>query len=258
MVNYSFPISSESTGLTFSDQVSYLEMNERKLSDLKDVLYKNQGLDFDCSIYKMYRGVTGIADKEIFKDIRHDITNMPPGTLNGEFVKTYGHYHPKVKNIGYPEVYQIINGRAVFVLQDDYDDLKQVNFIFAKAPEIVIVPPDLGHVVINIASDNLIFSNLIFSHFQSLYEPYQRKKGAAYYITEGSPLQWLVNSHYTSSPQPKLLRPKTIWDNQFIYDLFKNNPANFQFLAEPQSFQFSPEEIFEEKNITDIYQDLTI
>lgn len=257
-MNYSFPINISETGLSFPEGISYIEMNERKLSDLKPVLYKNQGLDFDCSIYKMYRGVTSIAEKEIFKDIRHDITLMPPGKLNGEFVKTYGHYHPKVKNIGYPEVYQIINGAAVFILQDDYDELKQVNFIFAKSGEVVIVPPDLGHVVANIGADNLLFSNLIFSHFQSIYEPYERKHGAAYYVLEGGPIQWLVNPNYTNVPEPKLYRPKAVWNNQFIYDLFKNNPNYFQFLAEPQSYQYQMEDIFEEKNITQIHQDLLI
>jgi glucose-6-phosphate isomerase len=258
MINYSFPINLGPTELNFGTETNFLEMNERKLSDLKPVLYKNQGLDFDCTIYKMYRGVIKLADKEIFKDIRHDITTMPPGILNGEFVKTYGHYHPKLKNLSYPEIYQVVNGKAVFLLQDDPDNLKNVKLIFSQSKEIVIIPPNIGHVTINIGKDNLILANLVFGQFESLYEPFERKHGAGYYILEGNPVQWLPNTFYSNLPTAQVGRPLNPWNNQFIYDLFKNNPPSFQFLAEPQHFNFTEPEIFQETPVIEIFKDLEI
>jgi len=258
MVKYSFPIEITSGALSFGPEVNFVEMNERMLSDLKGVLYKNNGIDFDCSIYKMYRSVELNNDQEIFKDIRHDITSMPAGKINGEFVKTFGHYHPKYNALSYPEIYQVVNGKAVFILQDDKDPVSEIFFVFANTNEIIIIPPGFGHISINISPDNLVLANLIFTHFDSLYEPYERKKGAAYYLTEDSPLEWKANLNYKNLPEPKLVRPLNPWNNQFIYDLFKNNSSNLQFLAEPNHFPFKKEEILAEKPLTEIYQQLAI
>ncbi|MDD3774083.1 MAG: glucose-6-phosphate isomerase family protein [Patescibacteria group bacterium] len=258
MLNYSFPIKLESTYLKFDDSVSVSAENNRQLSDLKEVLSNQKGIDFDCTIYKMYRGVCKLEDKEKITEIRHDLTSIPAGVINGEFVKTYGHYHPKIGNLTYPEIYQIINGKAIFILQDDIDNLKNVFFIFAQAPEIVIIPPNFGHVTINPSHDHLVLSNLIFNHLEPLYEPYQEKSGASYYITEGTPFAWSANKNYSNVPEPRFFQPNNPWGNQYLYDLSLNKPENLHFLSEPQNFNFALEEIFIEKPITEINNNLNL
>ena len=51
--------------------------------------------------------------------LRYDVTVIPPSVLCGEYVKTKGHYHPDNHHgVGYPEIYEIIEGSAEYLLQD--------------------------------------------------------------------------------------------------------------------------------------------
>src|SRR5271157_5416728 len=63
-------------------------------------------------IYFMYRNV---YKKD---DIRFDVTVIPPFDVRGECAKTHGHYHPGSEDgLAYPEVYQVLRGSAVFIIQ---------------------------------------------------------------------------------------------------------------------------------------------
>lgn len=258
MLKYSFPINLEPTSLEFDNDISISEENDRQLSDLKPVLKNNKGLDFDCTIYKMYRGVSRVEDKEKITEIRHDLTSIPAGILNGEFVKTYGHYHPIVNDLSYPEIYQVINGKAIFILQDNPENLQNIYFVFAKTPDIIVIPPNFGHVTINPGQEHLVLANLVFNHFQSIYEPYQKKSGAAYYVNDDAPISWSINKNYKNIPQPKLVRPINPWGSQYLYNLLMNESENLHFLAEPHNFNLQFEEIFQEKPLAEIINDLNL
>src|SRR5271157_3838895 len=86
----------------------------RKLSELKEVLRGRVLPDFegDPDIYYMFR--------QVYKKdgMRFDITVIPSRAILDECAKTYGHSHPLAEDgLGYPEVYQVLSGTAIFLLQ---------------------------------------------------------------------------------------------------------------------------------------------
>ena len=83
--------------------------------------------------------------------LRYDITVIPPAMLGSEYIKTVGHYHPRVPgtNVYYPEIYQVLEGSATYLLQKvksgEEDFVMDVVVITAKKGDLVLVPPGYGH-----------------------------------------------------------------------------------------------------------------
>ncbi len=172
--------------LEFQDRFKEKNLCARKISDLFDVLANRQQEPAEGVAYFMYRGVYHENDVSVFErtGIRHDLTVIRPGTVNGEFLKTYGHYHPESRPGGptYPEVYEVLYGRGYFLMQkasDSMDRLEDVYLVEGKVGSKVVIPPGYGHVTVNPGTDWLLIANLVYSGFQAVYEPYRVHHGAA-------------------------------------------------------------------------------
>jgi oxalate decarboxylase/phosphoglucose isomerase-like protein (cupin superfamily) len=75
--------------------------------------------------YDVYRGIAFPEDEPLLRkyNFRYDITVIMPGTVNGECRKTSGHYHgwtPEGRH-SYAEVYEVLKGTALYVLQKSPD-----------------------------------------------------------------------------------------------------------------------------------------
>ena len=96
------------------------EPSVRTLNDMQCVL-ANPDQSGDTPLYFMYRDLALTAEDRAYlneQNLRFDITVIPPGTVGGEYVKTKGHYHPiSPSGIGYPELYQVLAGEALYHLQ---------------------------------------------------------------------------------------------------------------------------------------------
>lgn len=170
----------------------------RRLFDMKEVIFDKDWLaraeDFD--LYYMYRDLyLSRADKDrlLMQGLRYDITIIPPGMLGCEYIKTAGHYHPNVPDgrVTYPELYEVLEGEALYLLQNlDHSD---VVVVYATAGDKVLVPPGYGHVTINRSNKTLKMSNFVGRNFSSLYEPYRDRAGAAYFFTKDG---WIKNKIY--------------------------------------------------------------
>lgn len=169
----------------------------RRLYDLKEVLYDQKWLKTapNFEVYYMYRG---LKEKE---GLRYDITVIPGNMLGKEFVKTKGHEH-----IGnYQEIYIILEGEAIFLLQRRKDEkIEDVYSIRAKAGQSIIIPPLYGHVTINPSKENLKMANWISNNCKSDYKLFKEKQGACYYYTtEG----WIKNENYKNVPKLRFEKP---------------------------------------------------
>ena len=135
-------------------------------------------------LYEMYRGVCrNNADKEWLDahQIRYDVTRIPSRKLCQEWIKTKGHYHPiSPDGLAYPEIYEVLEGAAYYLLQKR--DLSDIVLVRAEKGDLILIPPEYGHVTINPTSETLTMANLVSSAFSSDYLPYEKKKGGAYYI----------------------------------------------------------------------------
>lgn len=137
------------------------------------------------------------------KDQRN-VTVWEPGTVGGEYIKTYGHYHVGQLD----ETYWILLGEGIALLQKLATDaegnmipdvVEEFKALKVKAGDSVYMPPGHGHLVVNTGPTYFVTADDSPVHFDDPdpaglpghadYEPVKKMKGFAYYVIEkdGSP-----------------------------------------------------------------------
>jgi len=173
----------------------------RTIEEMRSVL-ADPSCEGNAPLYFMYRDLAkSDVDRQWLhsQQLRYDLTVIPPCTLCGEWVKTKGHYHPKnPAGIGYPEVYEVLEGEAKYLLQSRW--LDDVVMISAHAGDVVIIPPEYGHISINPSADKtLAMANIVSTAFGSEYGEYETLHGAAYYAMSDGSLR--KNPYYLKIPE---------------------------------------------------------
>ncbi len=218
----------------------------RRLGDIKGLLYDSAwpGTVPDLDLYYMYNDVAlGEGDRRLMIEhsLRFDVTILPPLKLGAEPVKTAGHYHPLVDNTGitYPEIYEVLEGRAHFLLQcGDPGSITDVLFIDAAEGDKVIIPPNYGHVMVNPGPDVLVLSDWVFPGFKSIYDTYVGCGGAAYFeLADG---RLVPNGNYGELPEIRFLKPTNFAEvglskERGMYDLVENL-EKLAYLKRPQDY----------------------
>ncbi|MCH7902689.1 hypothetical protein IIC68_02965, partial [archaeon] len=185
--------------------------------------------------YYMYRDVCLEKDRrEIRKnDLRYDITVLPPFTVGGEYNKTFGHYHPKIPKTRtyWPEIYEVLHGKAHYLLQSD----KEFLVFEARKGDKCVMLPGFAHVTVNPGSETLVMANWVYPGFKSDYLPIEKKKGVHWYETEQG---FIPNKNYSKQFPIQLITPKEF--EQFgvtkrpMYKEAMAKPENFKWLVKPQ------------------------
>jgi glucose-6-phosphate isomerase len=123
-----------------------------------------------------------------------NITVLETGTVGGEYIKTYGHYH-----IGQlDETYHFLQGDGVvlqqkLVDQNDPSVVEEFKSIIVKPGMSVYMPPGYGHLMANIGNVWLVMADdspvegtgdsaSMPGHAD--YEPFKKMQGFAYYVVE--------------------------------------------------------------------------
>jgi len=234
--------------LSFGQGVKELKPDIRSKSQMRDVLL-DEDADGPEELYYMYRGVCRQQDEELLAQygLRYDVTVIRPGRLGREYIKTAGHYHPLKPGteFTYPEVYEVLAGKAHYLLQTEPDeDGVEAIIIEAKAGDKVLIPPGYGHITINPAADFLIMSNWVAAEFSSIYEPIKELRGGAFYevAADNEEEQFLVNPRY--KPTPRLQAQSPVDRPEF--GLVQGRPMYLEFLRAPEKFKFltAPEDYF--------------
>lgn len=230
--------------LIFGEDVSAPEPSARHLEDLSQVLLY-PGEPGPDPLYLMYRGTGLQNDRRAMEDagLRYDITVIYPGKIGSEYVKTLGHYHPKAPGHPwtYPEIYQVLYGKAHFLLQRGGEVSGQVDdFVVADFEEgnILLIPPFYGHVTVNPGEVPLVLANWIARDFQSVYDPIKLRKGLAFYDVEykGQSI-FMPNDSYGEHPKPRLVKPADytgigLRQGESMYRAWQEG-ADLSFLAKP-------------------------
>ena len=219
------------------------EPDIRWLYDLRDVICDQNWLAKakNTELYYMYRDLfLSKADGEKLREqgVRYDLTIIPPGMLGCEYVKTIGHYHPLVPSewVTYPEIYEILEGEALYLLQKlDLSDVVAVN---ASAGDKVLVPPGYGHVTINRSNKILKMANFVARDFSSLYGPIKERAGGAYFFTSSG---WIKNKRCPESAELRRvealgsakLRSLGLIKGKEMYPLLKEK-GRLDYLVKPQ------------------------
>ncbi|PIR84002.1 hypothetical protein COU18_01175 [Candidatus Kaiserbacteria bacterium CG10_big_fil_rev_8_21_14_0_10_51_14] len=143
--------------------------------------------------------------------LKRNITIWETGVVDGEYIKTYGHYH--VGNLD--ETYWIIQGEGIALLQKmvvengipQEGKIAEFKAIRVKAGDSVYMPSGYGHLVVNTGKEWLVTkddspvegtgdSASMPGHAD--YEAVKKMRGFAYYVIEKNDAPALVkNPLYT-------------------------------------------------------------
>jgi glucose-6-phosphate isomerase len=130
---------------------------------------------------------------------QRNITVWEPGTIGGEYIKTYGHYH--IGNLD--ETYWIIFGEGIALLQKRAvntngnpldDEIEQVYAVHVKPGDHIFIPSEWGHLVVNISKTyfataddspvNFDEANPVSMPGHADYEAVKKMRGFCYYVVE--------------------------------------------------------------------------
>ncbi len=160
----------------------------RSHEKMKEVLM-DPGGDGPVIHYYMIRG--GSEQK--------NVTIWEPGTISGEYIKTYGHYH-----IGdLSENYWIVYGEGIALIQklaeNEKDEMildvvEEFRAIPAKPGQKIFMPPGFGHLLVNTGKTYFVTMDDSPVDFEERdpanfpghadYEPVKKMRGFAYYVVE--------------------------------------------------------------------------
>jgi len=226
------------------------EPDIRRLYDMSDVIYDKNWLagTENVELYYMYRDLyLSRSDQETLQEqgLRYDITIIPPRMLGVEYIKTAGHYHPLVPGgkVTYPEIYEVLEGEALYLLQKQ--NLSDVVAVSAFAGDKILIPPDYGHITINRSNNTLKMANFVASDFSSLYEPYKELGGGAYFLTKDG---WVKNERCSDAaelrrvdaPDSTMLRRLGMTKSREMYPLLREK-GRLDYLVHPDKYP----EVFE-------------
>lgn len=255
IINSGLPIfyNEKTNELEFKNGLTCEGSSKKYAGQMAGLLKDSTNLKNDELMYSAYRNIVFKEHEKKFKeyDFRYDITVIQPGTINGEYKKTSGHYHGYIENDvhTYAEVYEVIKGEIIFILQkvmnfDKHEEpvIEDIKVVHAKAGQAIIVPPYYGHGSINPADEVSMFSNIAVVSCPLLYEPIQAKHGLSVYIMkDGNSFSVVPNKNYKNSPEPKVIKPS---ENKKLgiefgvpcYTNFINSPQKYDFLLHPAQY----------------------
>lgn len=126
-------------------------------------------------------------------------TVWEPGTVSGEYIKTYGHYHVGALS----ETYEIVYGQGVALLQklaeDENgkpipDEVAEFKAVPVKSGTVVFMPEKFGHLVVNTGSTYFVTIDDSPVDFEERdptsfpghadYTLVKQMRGFAYYVVE--------------------------------------------------------------------------
>lgn len=162
----------------------------REHKEMKEVLMDPEGKG-PAIHYYMIRG--GINQK--------NITVWEPGTVSGEYIKTYGHYH-----VGrLDETYNILFGKGIALLQKPSvdesgnmiaDSVEEFKVIIVKPVDEIYMAPGWGHLLVNTGLTYLVTADNSPVNFNEKnpadfpghanYELVKKMRGFAYYVVENN------------------------------------------------------------------------
>jgi len=205
------------------------------------------------TLYFGARYMEKTKDEETFvsRDFMADMTVINPGKVGDEYVKTVGHYHqnkPGTK-VAYPEVYEALTSNIEYLLQSESDKSGKVDVIWVvtEPGDKVVMPPNWGHVSMNVGSKPIIEMDLQKRDNPngSDYSMFKERVGGAFYRTEEGLSK---NPNYEVSSL-RIVRPleRPDWGltrDKSLYDSFVEAPEKFDYLLNPEKYDFSLDGLF--------------
>lgn len=250
---FGFPVSFDPSNdrLVLSEGVSYEDYSRKYSKAMFGLLADRDYLTGDDPYYDFYKAIVRDADREKFSGagLRYDSTVIMAGHAGAEFKKTAGHFHCEVpgKQMSFPELYQVVKGRAIFVMQKVDDCRKEGRMVVEDAilaeagpGETVVIPPDYGHCTVNISDETMVFINLVACASQNFYGSVKASAGMCCYVMQdASGYRIERNPRYDFTCEPRVVAPLGcdalgLRQGRSAYEAFLRSPEKFAYLREPE------------------------
>lgn len=216
----------------------------RNLDEIRQSL-----LDPNCTgpeiVYAIVMDVGKEKDREalIKRDLLFGVVSYAAGKIGREPVRSQGHVHAVSKSCGSstPEVYEIWDGEAFIYMQETTDDTPgRCYAVYAKAGDVVIVPPYWAHMTVN-ANPNkpMTFGALCVRDYGYVYDGVRKHHGLAWFplINEKGQITWVKNDSYITDSLiitvAREYKEFKIDARVPIYTQFENDPDKFLFVSNP-------------------------
>ena len=238
--NSALPISLQNGRVIFGKETTKPKVEIKSYKKYRN-FFKDQKLDKDKKMYYIYRNSCLRKDESVFNKngLRYDITVIQPGKIGQEPSRTIGHIHKSLPKIGRPsEIYQVIRGKAIFILHN-----LKTNTIYPierTANQKIIISGNNAHITINADIKNpLVVANIFINKKNvSDYSFFKKTQGPAWYpIVSKNKIQFIKNQKSNSKTKlapisKKYSFPKSIKINKKepLYEEFLKNPKKFSFL----------------------------
>ncbi|MBI2657662.1 hypothetical protein HYX08_03130 [Candidatus Woesearchaeota archaeon] len=220
---------------------------ERHLADLRPVLAEPDEINGHGSqlVHRIYRFI-GDTPEIVDTALRFDLTVVMPYPFGRELPKTTGHRHlplPWASGVSSPDFYQRISGKGIILGQKETVDGRVTAYqIDAEEMNHVLLPPWMGHLVINTGEEPLVFANICVRIEHTDYAPYLNRRGAAFYgLKNGSTGPEFVKNPAYPNAGLENLRPDKIptldrFNGAPLYRVLADHHDLLRFLVRPHHF----------------------
>ncbi len=255
IAGYPLKLDRKTAAVSFGPEMRMPLYSTRELDALRPVLLDSNVTGQEVA-YWMYRNCGQPDDTEMREEhaLRYDLTVFPGVMLGPEYMKTFGHYHPLIpgQDLAYPEVYEILSGEALYVMQrvDDFTvspdemTIEDVIMVRASAGQKIIMPPGYGHVTINPLAEPLVMSNWVSDRFSSFYGSVEDARGFAWYVVNsGGEPSYLENKNYAQGvpnvhwAEVREVPELGIVSDRPLYQLGIEAPEALEFLNDPAGYE---------------------
>lgn len=231
-------------GFKYGSDVFGPQVENRYLKDIRKSL-SDPLCDGPEIVYSIAMDVGKAKHKELLEQMHllYGVVTYAAGRLGKEPIRSQGHIHWVSKYSGWstPEVYEIWEGEAIIYMQEYAEDNPGRCFaVYAKAGDVVIVPPYWAHATISANPEHpLTFGAWCDREYGFEYDGVRSHKGIAWFplFDKDGKIEWQANPCYQPSElickapadHPKL----GIVKGEAIYRTFERAPETFLYVPKP-------------------------
>lgn len=231
-------------GFKYGSDVFGPQVENRYLKDIRKSL-SDPLCDGPEIVYSIAMDVGKAKHKELLEQMHllYGVVTYAAGRLGKEPIRSQGHIHWVSKYSGWstPEVYEIWEGEAIIYMQEYAEDNPGRCFaVYAKAGDVVIVPPYWAHATISANPEHpLTFGAWCDREYGFEYDGVRSHKGIAWFplFNKDGKIEWQANPCY----QPSELICKAPADHpelgivkgEAIYRTFERAPETFLYVPKP-------------------------
>lgn len=215
---------------------------KRRYADLAAVAAVPPGRAGRRVEYWTFVGVAEDTHREALRQLplSYDITVIAARPMGWERARTHGHVHASrgVVQTGFPELYEVLVGRAGFLVQDirPGPTSTYAALVEATAGQRVALPPLLHHVTVNLGDGPLVVADVTCRASEDDYGELRAAHGMAHYI--GVDDRVASNPAYHAAPPLERLTAEE-WCGPSaanVYQDLVDRPAGLAWLCSTEGF----------------------